>query len=440
MFSSRPKPKRPLAISDAVRSGAGLPDSKRPKFDVRNPNELAPDAPDEEDVFLEIDEGAIGKRKSNRNKVDIEGYESDSSEEGFDATHKTWRKDEPKTDKMADEGDDMFADFKSDEEDYDNKEGDSGKGRKKDVKFMDLGQIEGQDFESKREFVDIIDEDKGRGEGEEDSDDQDEQEIDPEIGAGGKKKGAPKIDAFNMQNEMDEGRFDEAGNFIRKAAEKDAAHDSWLEGVSRKDMRRAKEAMEKREAEKRVKMKEDDAVPTSQVLADLIPCLEKGETILEALARLGTARKRKKNQINKNSWRQKKKAAANSEEMEVDKGKDPIDPIEARRKERVEQITGAADRLLTRGQPEIYDESRESLMRQYRQETGEDWAESRAPVTEDTTEKQWEFRWTDGRDGGDTHGPYDKSAMASWNQHGFFDQGAEFREVGGNWTLVSDFD
>ncbi|PWW72603.1 hypothetical protein C7212DRAFT_366400 [Tuber magnatum] len=441
MSSSRPKPKRPSAIDAAVRSGAGLPDSKRPKFDVRNPNELAPDAPDETDVFLEVDEGAIGKRRSNRNKVDIEGYESDSSEEGFDATHKTWRKDEEKTDKMedkGDEGDDMFADFKSDGEDHDNKEGE--KGRRKDVKFMDLEEIDGQDFASKREFVDIIDEDKGRGEGEDDSDEQDEQEIDPEVGAGGKKKGAPKIDAFNMQNEMDEGRFDEAGNFIRKAAEKDAVHDSWLEGVSRKDMRRAKEAMEKREAEKRERMKEEDAMPTSQVLADLIPCLEKGETILEALARLGTADKRRKKQANKNSWRQKKKAAANSEEMEVDKGKDGIDPIEARRKESVERITGAADRLLTRGQPEIYDESRESLIRQYCRETGEDWVELRALVTEDTAEKRWEFRWTDGRDGGNTHGPYDKSAMAIWNQHGFFDQGAEFREDGGNWTLVADFD
>jgi len=217
-------------------------------------------------------------------------------------------------------------------------------------------------------------------------------------------------------------------------------HDSWLEGVSRKDMRRAKEAMEKRKAEKWVKMKQDDAVPSSQVLADLIPCLEKGETVLEALARLGTTHKRRKNQIDKNSRRQQKKAAANSVEMDVDKGKDPIDPIEACRKESVERITGAADRLLTRGQPEIYDESRESLIRQYRRETGEDWVESRAPVTEDTTEKQWEFRWTDGRDGGDTHGPYDRSAMASWNEHGFFDQGAEFREVGENWTLVADFD
>ncbi|RPA93604.1 hypothetical protein L873DRAFT_1830669 [Choiromyces venosus 120613-1] len=442
MSSSRPKLKRPSAIDAAVRSGAGLPDSKRPKFDVRNPSELAPDAPDEEDVFLEVDEGAIGKRKANRNKVDIEGYESDSSEEGFDATHKTWRKDEQKADKMEDDGDDegedMFADFKSDGEDDGDKEGRAGKDRKKNVKFMDLEQIQGQDFASKREFVDIIDEDKGRGGGEDDSDEQEEQEIDPEVGAGGKKKGAPKIDAFNMQNEMDEGRFDEAGNFIRKAAEKDAVHDSWLEGVSRKDMRRAKEAMEKREAEKREKMKEDDAVPTSQVLADLIPCLEKGETILEALARLGTADKKK--QTNKNSWRQKKKAAANSEAMEVDKGKEPIDPIEARRKEAVERITGAADRLLTRGQPEVYDESRESLIRQYRRESGEDWVEPKAPITEDATEKQWEFRWIDGRDGGDTHGPYDKSAMASWNQHGFFDQGAEFREVGGNWTLVADFD
>ena len=63
-----------------------------------------------------------------------------------------------------------------------------------------------------------------------------------ELGAGGKKSHAPKLDAFNMKNEQEEGRFDAQGNFVRKAADPDAVHDSWLEGVSKKDMKKAKEA------------------------------------------------------------------------------------------------------------------------------------------------------------------------------------------------------
>ncbi len=61
-----------------------------------------------------------------------------------------------------------------------------------------------------------------------------EEDVDEEVGAGGLKRNAPKVDAFNMKAEQEEGRFDEAGNFVRKATDPDAKHDSWLEGVSKK--------------------------------------------------------------------------------------------------------------------------------------------------------------------------------------------------------------
>ena len=41
-----------------------------------------------------------------------------------------------------------------------------------------------------------------------------------------------------MKNEQEEGRFDAQGNFVRKAADPDAVHDLWLEGVSKKDMKK----------------------------------------------------------------------------------------------------------------------------------------------------------------------------------------------------------
>ena len=96
------------------------------------------------------------------------------------------------------------------------------------------------------------------------------EDMDEEIGAGGKKEHAPKLDAFNVRAEKEEGGFDESGNYVRKAADPDAVHDSWLEGVSKKEMRRAKEAADKREDEQRQRIRQDDAVLTSDILAKLI--------------------------------------------------------------------------------------------------------------------------------------------------------------------------
>ncbi|KAI5852367.1 hypothetical protein BZA05DRAFT_444900 [Tricharina praecox] len=461
-----PRPKRPAHpishSADALnRSGAGLAPSKRPKFDARNPHLVAPDAPeDETDIFLEVDEGAIGKRRVHRNAVELEGYETDSSEEGFNATRKGWAKAEGKkkaNKDVDDEDDDMFGgdgdEDESDELEKDEDRGGIGK-KNKNVKFLDLDDIEGQEEEGVTEalpvpqrFPDIFkDERQDESESSEDEEKLAEEGIDEEIGAGGRKSHAPKREAFNMKNEMEEGRVDTTGNFIRKAAEKDAIHDSWLAGISRKDMKKAKEAMEKREVERREQMRRDDEIMTSEVLSQLITYLDRGESILEALARLGGKKKPDANK-NKNRWRQKKKEATAMDEMQIDKkkGKEAEDPTEVRRKEMVEKITEAADILLTRGQPEVYDETRESLMRQYKRETGDDWEDPKpaegegGDVLADT--RQWEYRWTDGRDDGSTYGPYGNAEMKSWNEHGFFGEGVEFKLVDGieGWTRAPGF-
>ena len=55
--------------------------------------------------------------------------------------------------------------------------------------------------------------------------------------------------------------------------------------------------------------------------------------------------------------------------------------------------------------------------------------------------KQWEYRWSDARDGGQAHGPYDGAMMVSWNDAGFFGEGVEFRRAGegGEWSRSVDF-
>jgi hypothetical protein len=122
---------------------------------------------------------------------------------------------------------------------------------KKSVRFLRDDEIEGQVASSKgggalhvdlsNGVAQIDEEEDGSGSevGEEERARVDEV-VDEELGAGGKKKHAPLLDAFNMRTEQEEGRFDDQGNYVRKAIDPDAAYDSWLEGVLRRISRRPK--------------------------------------------------------------------------------------------------------------------------------------------------------------------------------------------------------
>ena len=461
MSGRRPVPRPKRGGEDFVRTryhDADGPSNKKPRFDVRNPSALVADAP-EEDAVLEADE--IGKRGqlTKRNAVNIDGYESDSSNEGFDA--RADAKVKPTKERnngavsAAAEENDMFADMEEDrfaDGDADEELAREGKKKKKDVRFVDVEEIEGQVAGSKGGGH-VSANFSGRStdkevESSSDSDVGDEAradiegQVDEEIGAGGKKKHAPKLDAFNLRAEEEDGGFDEQMNYVRKARDPDAIHDTWLEGLSKKDMKKAKEAEDKRDQEARQKTREADAVLTSDLLAALIPCLERGETVLEALARLGRSKGKKKP-----TWQKHKNKRQQNDDMEIDTERKPEDPTETKRRETVGAITGAADQLLTRGQNDIYDAEREVLMRQYRHETQEDWVDPPEQDLEDELVdavqgiKQWRYRWSDARDGGEAHGPYDGAMMAAWNDAGYFGDGVEFKldNDNGEWSRSVDF-
>ena len=433
--------------------------SKKPRFDVRNPSALAPDAL-EEDATLDAD--VIGSRgqQVRRKAVNIDGYDSDSDNGGFDARANAKAR-ENATNSGDEEGDNMFTNLKKDFMYGDESNGDEEfngdeerkMDKKKAVKFLKADEIEGQIHSSKsggHVSADFSLKSKWKATGNDDRESSSESEaddetradigdIDEELGAGGKKKHAPKLDAFNMREENEEGRFDDQGNYVRKAADPDAIHDTWLKGLSKRDIRSAKEAVDKRDEERRKRDIEDDAILTGDVLKTLILRLERGETALEALARLGKGRYKKP------KWQTRHKNRKKQELVDVDMTEE--DPAEVRRKAAVEEITGAADLLLTRGQPEIYEEERELLIRQYQRETGEEWTEPSDQGVEENGEwqhgatKMWEYRWSDARDGGLVHGPYEGSVMVQWNEAGYFQDGVEFRRApgGGEWSRVVDF-
>ena len=450
------------------------PSSKKPRFDARNPSTLAADdareAGEEEDYrdvdrLLEIDEIGRGGQQPKRSAVNLDGYDTDSSNENFElrATAKAEAnaaKNLPKS--HEEEVNDMFADLEEaveqkgggDDDDDDgedlSREGKTKK--KKDVRFLDVSEIEGQVPHSKsggRVSADTtlgndrMMTDQGES-GSSSSESGDEErarigsDVDEEVGAGGKKKHAPRLDAFNMRAEDEEGKFDGEGNFVRKAADRDAVHDRWLEGLSKKDMKKAREAQAKRENDRRHRDKEDDSILSSDILSTLIRNLERGETILEALQRLGKGLEKKKRvptwQKNKRKDTEKEKAEQESEANQKD----------AKRREKIAAVTEAADRLLTRGQTEVYDLEREMLVRQYERVTGDEWVDVAAPDSgpdEDTaTSRQWQYRWSDKRDGGQLYGPYDGLTMSAWGDAGYFGEDVEFRRVGdAGWSRSVDF-
>lgn len=458
---SAPRPKRDgeKFARTHYQSDEG-PASKKPRFDVRNPSALAPEAP-EEDTILELDEIGKGGHQTKRNAVNIDGYDSDSSNEGFDAradarAEASKREGKQRESSRQEEENDMFADLEEEFKDGDDDEEVSREGRKgkKAVRFLEEHEIEGQDMTSRGgghvwagTFLNGNEPGKGKqparevNSESEDEGSEDDEDVDEEVGAGGKKIHAPKLSSFNMREELEEGRFDDQGNFVRRAADPDAVHDTWLQGISKKDLKRAREAEEKRIEERRQRNLADDQILTSDVLKTLITSLDKAETVLEALARLAKTKEKKKWQTKNNN---RKRAA---EAMDVDTGMPAEDASETKRRETVEAITGAADHLLTKGQTDIYEDTREMLIRQYRRETGEAWADppqadlETAEGNGSSDTRQWEYRWTDARDGGEPHGPYDGSMMAQWQQAGFFAEGVEFRRIGvpDDWSRVVDF-
>lgn len=432
--------------------------SKRVKFDVRNPSTLAPESR-EDDAILEAD--VIGGSTTKRGAVNLDGYDSDSDNENFNAKAQGRKKGKvdileqldnynsqgdttgrQKDTGAADDDDDMFAasDDGEDKQDDDEDPGEFDKsGRKrKHVQFLGATDIEGQVESSITGGHVHLDE-------QESSDDEadvalavQEEGVDVEVGAGGLKRNAPKLEAFNLREEMEDGQFDQEGNYIRRAGDPDDAHDNWLQGMGKKEMKKAAEAHKKREAVSRKQRLEDDSVLVPALLKALILRLEKAETPLEALARLGRVQKKPK-KIPK--WKLKKmNKGEDGDGMDVDQ----TDELEqARVKESIDAITDAADKLLSRDYEEIYDQEREMLVREYRRETGEDWVEPRVQDEDGTSaaDRMWEFRWIDGRDGGGTQGPYDGSTMKAWQEAGYFGEGVEFRpaDTGADWAQAVSF-
>ena len=210
---------------------------------------------------------SVLEQPSRRGKVKNEGYDSDSSDDGEGVVNSRKKKN------GLDEDDDMFAPTEKEENE------ESGK---KQDKFMRLGDIEGQEFglHSGSESESDIDQPA----------DQDEAEKKKKEGMGF------ELSSFNMREEMEEGKFTEDGTYVR-TFDPHSVHDRWMEGLDDREIklaRRRKRNQEKKQREKiEAEEKElEDSGGQDAMERELLPMLKKGETVIEALQRLGSLSKK----------------------------------------------------------------------------------------------------------------------------------------------------
>jgi hypothetical protein len=227
--------------------------------------------PDEDPAYFEQQVESSLEQSARRGRVKTDGYDSDSTDDGEGVVSSRKKGGVDK----AEDLDDMFA--APDEIEV------KDEGEKKE-KYMRLGDIEGQEFGN--DDMQSGSESKSEGEPE----DEDDAEQRKKAGMG------YELSSFNMREEMEEGKFTEDGSYIR-TFDPNVVHDRWMDGISDKEIKLARRR--KRELEKKLKeqiLAEEKELEESggkaSIERDLLPLLKRGETVLEALQRLGSRSKK----------------------------------------------------------------------------------------------------------------------------------------------------
>lgn len=308
---------------------------------------------DEDDNLVDATELDFPNRKARRGAVkDTEGYHSDSSNEDDETMIKR-----NSTTNAMDEEDDMFGDDNAasasgkagpdgmNAKDTDTRvkdtglqlKGDAAKGGKE---FLDLGDIEGQEFDDRegdaaRSHREAVQQAKKVTEDEIDYISGDEKANDDDAVVSKERKSATgmgfAMSSFNMKDEMSEGRFTADGSYEANRKDPDAVYDNWLTAVTTKDIEIAQKAKERQDALFKARSQQLAASSMSRIdcLKALIEgtggLVKPGESVQVALARLGKARK-EENEAEKErlkTERRKKKSSGSAPKKDFDAPDNP---------------------------------------------------------------------------------------------------------------------
>lgn len=261
-------PPRPAQKRAAGPSGEGSSQHTSKKTRFVEPQDDPVNFAEEVDAQLE---NPSAHRKG---RVKTEGYDSDSSDDGEGVVLSRKARAEDK-----DEDEDMFA--VGEKEDKQDEES----AKKKKEEYLRLGDIEGQEFGEKT-GSDAEDESESEGEPE----DEDDAERRKKAGMGF------ELSSFNMREEMEEGKFSADGMYI-KTFDPHAVHDKWMDGLDEREIKKARRLHRQQERiqkeRQRAEEKElEELGGREEMTKALLPLLKKGETVLEALQRLGAQAKK----------------------------------------------------------------------------------------------------------------------------------------------------
>jgi CD2 antigen cytoplasmic tail-binding protein 2 len=223
----------------------------------------------------DVDDALEDPLAKRRGQVKTEGYDSDSSDDG-EGVVMSRRKGGGK--EGEDEDDDMFAIGQKVEE----KEEAVSVGKKE--KYLRLGDIEGQEFGNKS------------GSSDEESSEEDEPEDEDDVVRRKKAGMGFELSSFNMREEMEEGKFASDGTYVR-SFDPHGVHDKWMEGVDEKEMKVARKRKRHQERLQKEKMRAEEkeleeSGGKGALEMEMVKMLKKGESVLEALQRLGAHAKK----------------------------------------------------------------------------------------------------------------------------------------------------
>ncbi|KAI9002712.1 hypothetical protein BC832DRAFT_593437 [Gaertneriomyces semiglobifer] len=264
------------------------------------------------EVFdYEVDNGEVDDTeyletvKPRRGAVKLDGYDSASSDSEDDAILNPAAED------------DMFGD---------DLPKDDRKKKSKNPRFVSSEEIEGQEWE--HGGMDYEDED------------------------------GIKITPFNVREELEEGNYDENGNYIR-AKDEHRLHDRWLQGLTSDEIAKARAAKDRHEERLRHIASQEERIADDphQIWLKMLEMMKPKETVPSALRRLAG----NQGKPNRNRWKKNKKAAA---EDTMDATEDPS--LKEERRRHVEELTAFADRLMSMGSLDVYSMTYEQVVRMLR--------------------------------------------------------------------------
>lgn len=379
---------------------------------------------DEDEIYVDDIPGNSRRQKQRRRNELRLNYNSDSEEEveqenDEDVKEPTDKLKEVDVNENDGSDDDMFASDKEEDEEEEKLE-DTSKANT-EVPIKNLNELDMDQFEKEEGIDDYIQSEEGGSDVDDNDPDkikyftniEEMDNIDDSIQV---KKGnwKPKIEAFNLREEAEDGTFDLEGNYTRKEPQSDD-EDHWLDSTKRSDIENARKSQLEREKLAKIKKKAQISMSTTELIEQLIPILEPAETPLELLARLAPKQSRRKRNLSKHEHSSSNNASV------------------------ILMVTEVVEALISdKAVSDAYDLSREEYLRMYKNETGVEYkivTKKRPRESSDNEDenneddygtKIWEFKWN-GQE--EINGPYSEYEMKYWKES-YFENSVQVRKIG----------